>query len=457
MQAVLLELSQRKIAKITLANLPADSNTSAALSSSASPHGYHMHLRVAYLCARVVLGSVEERAVVKQTVGSKKRLRRNMRELAKRGPVRILHETSWEQIEPVLPSFTRAHVARFLEKGQISNLIRDERRAFLTVLAQELSAGGWIAMSRLLVGDVTAAWNYGFRFGGSWFWYQPTVSNRYGDFSPGYCLLAKIIELSCDSPDFDIVDLGLGAEDYKDRFATATRQTLYCEMSASVSRHLQTEVRNRVAAAAQVSPRVESAIRSMIAQAGGLRKHLRESGLWNLSSWMVRRTWSSLFAFDRVLFFEWPAGGQNTERSGHSLHELNSDLIGAAGILYADDLAALGYLMRSAQRLESGKGQGFALSADDGTPVHFCWVTDFEGFEMAELDCTLHSPAKDALMIFDCFTPSSCRGRHFFAKAISALADQLHSQVKAVWIFGLRRTKRHCEGLRKLHLRTNSP
>lgn len=448
-EAVLCHLQERKIAKITLANLPADSLTASVLAGAASRCRYHLHLRKAYLCARVVLGSIEERAVVKQSVRGKKRLRRNIRELTKRGPVHIKHDTNWEEVAPVLPPFIRAHVARFLQTARISNLIRDERRVFLDELAREMSATGWMVMSRLLVGDVTAAWNYGFRFGGSWFWYQPTVKNTYGEFSPGYCLLAKIVEETCDSPDIDIVDLGLGAEDYKERFATASRQTLYCELNRSIFGHLRTVARSRAAEVAKASPGIEDAIRRVISRVAGLRNRLRESGLGELSLWVARRIWNSLFAFESVLFFEWTAGNQNREGASHLLRQLDSDLLGAAGIIYGNDSGALSYLMRSAQRLESGEGQGFVLFADDGKPVHFCWVHDFEGFKMAELDRTLHAPAKDAVMIFDCFTPSSVRGHGFFAKAIAVLGDQLQSQGKAAWIFGAAGNHASLRGIEK--------
>ena len=116
-------------------------------------------------------------------------------------------------------------------------------------------------MSRLLVGEIPAAWNYGFQFAGSWFWYQPTVNSSFEELSPGYCLLAKIVQQACDSPEIDVVDLGLGAEDYKDRFATANRQTLYLVLHQSFLITCERRVRDRAAAVAKASPRIENWIR----------------------------------------------------------------------------------------------------------------------------------------------------------------------------------------------------
>ena len=134
-------------------------------------------------------------------MAGKKRLRRNIRELEKLGRLSVRHDTHWEEIEPILAPFGRAHVARFLATGRISSQVRPERRRFLYELAGELSRSGSVTVSRLLVGETPAAWNYGFQFSGSWFWYQPTVNGIYEEFSPGYCLLAKIVQLACDGAD----------------------------------------------------------------------------------------------------------------------------------------------------------------------------------------------------------------------------------------------------------------
>jgi CelD/BcsL family acetyltransferase involved in cellulose biosynthesis len=448
-QAVLSQLKARDIAKVTLTNLPADSSSTKALSRAASIHRYHWHSREAYLCARVIVSSAEEREAVKHSVAKKKRLRRNMRELEKRGVVRIQHDVSWSQIAPLLQPFSRTHVARFFETGRISNLIRDERRVFLGELAKDLSSSGWIAMSRLLVGEVTAAWNYGFKFAGTWFWYQPTVDFRYAEFSPGYCLLAKIIELACVSPEINVVDLGLGAEEYKERFSTASRRTLYCALNASFLAHLRTVLRNRAVEVARTSPWTEKAIRLTISRIAGLRERFQRTGFWDALAWTIRRVGSSLFALEDVLFFEWPEGGQTPKGSSNSLCRLDSELLGAAGIIYREDPAALRHFVRSAQRLKSEQDQGFALITAEGMPVHFCWVRQAEGFEMAELDRILHVPSDQAVLIFDCFTPVSARGHGFFTEAIAALGDHLRSQGRHPWIFGAAKNQASRRGIEK--------
>jgi CelD/BcsL family acetyltransferase involved in cellulose biosynthesis len=446
-KTVFSELGKRDIRKIILANLPADSLSVKALSRTALNRQYYRHSREGYLCARVVLGGAEERAAVKLTTMSKKRLRRNIRTLGKFGALSVRHSTRWDEIEPILQTFYRAHVARFLMTARISVLTRPERRQFLYELARE---SGWVTLSRLQVGETTAAWNYGFQFAGSWFWYQPTVNSIYEDLSPGYCLLAKIVELACDLPELNVVDLGLGAEDYKDRFATANRQTLYVVLSHSFIDHFRAVARDTAAAVVKRSPAVERSIRGMISLTSGLASRLRKGGPASLASSAFRKARRAILAIDEVRFFEWAAGRTYAkEPRGIELKAFDSVLLGAAAIYYADDPSTLAYLLRSAQRIRADQDRGFVLLNAEGTPLHFLWAKEFEGFNMAELDRVLHAPSADAMMIFDCYTPASVRGRGYFADAIAALADLLRSEDKEPWIFGATTNQPSLRGIEK--------
>jgi len=448
-EAVLRELQIREIDSLVLTNLPVDSCSLPALSAAASNCHYNLYKRSAYHCARVVLGTPEQRAALKVATVSKKRLRRNLRELQKRGRVCFRHDTHWDEIEPRLRPFNRAHVARFLSTGRISNLIRAERRKFLYELAHELSFSSWLTLSSLFVGDVPVAWNYGFQFPGSWFWYQPTVhsGHEYSDFSPGYCLLAQIVEQACDRPEVDVVDLGLGAEEYKERFATAARETLCCVLTRSFTRHLRKVTREWAAASAR-SAGLENMLRIAISSVARGRARLRETGIRGLLTTLGRQLCASVYSHEKVIFFEWAAQEAKRDRKT-KLAPLDPELLGEAAILYADDPASTQFLMRSAQRFRLEPIQGFVLVTAEGTPVHFCWVAEFERFRMAELNRILHAPSPDAVMIFDCFTPNPIRGRGFFGETITALAEQLRAEGKAPWIFSAEANKRSLRGIAK--------
>jgi CelD/BcsL family acetyltransferase involved in cellulose biosynthesis len=268
---VFAELAKMKASAIALANVPEDSATPDALRAAAEKHGLYAHARPAYTCTQVLLGAGEERQKLKLAVGHKKMLQRKLRGLERAGALEYVHLRSWSAIEPVVQDFANAHAARFLATGRVSSLAGGERRHFLEDLARRFSDSGAVTLSVLKVNDQPVAWNYGFQFQGSWFWYQPTFDSRWEAHSPGYCLLARIVMDACDREDINRVDLGLGAEGYKERFGNSTQQTLYITATRSWSRHLREITRYRAANLLRRSPRVESVVRGVLRGIGIVR------------------------------------------------------------------------------------------------------------------------------------------------------------------------------------------
>ncbi len=262
--AVFAELRQRSAALLELANLPADSSTPDALRHAANKHGFHLFIRPAYLCAQVELNSGTARQALKDELTGKKKLRRYLRNMEREGPVTFTHLQSDEQIRAALPEFAEAHVARFQATGRVSSLSTPERRTFLKELSRRFDGTGVVTLSLLKIKERTVAWNFGFQFHKSWFWYQPTFDSRHEDNSPGHCLLSRIVVEACDMDRLDVIDLGLGAEGYKERFGNHTRQTLHVTITASRANHLLQVARYRIASALKRSPKIESAIRRVL-------------------------------------------------------------------------------------------------------------------------------------------------------------------------------------------------
>jgi CelD/BcsL family acetyltransferase involved in cellulose biosynthesis len=262
--AVFAELGKLKPGLVVLASLPENSATLVALQAAGEKNGFHVYMRAAYLCLRVELGSGEQRREIKTALASKKKLRRYLRTMEREGPVTFVHLQSRAQIQAALPEFINAHVARFQSTQRISVLSTPERRSFLQELARRFSGSEVVTLSMLMVGDRAVAWNYGFQFHGNWFWYQPTFDSRYEENSPGQCLLSRIVTEACDMDGVKVVDLGLGAEGYKERFGNSTRQTVDITLTRSWSRHLREIVRYRAASALKRSPKIESAVRRLL-------------------------------------------------------------------------------------------------------------------------------------------------------------------------------------------------
>ncbi len=267
-EAVLAELQHLKVARLVLANLPADSATPAALRAAAKKYDFHVYIRPAYSCPQVELGSPAQRQELKTAVAGKRQLRRCLKALEREGRVTCAYLRSWPQIQAALPGFVDAHVARFQAKQRVSFLSTPERRFLLEELARRLSDNGMMTFSTLMIGDRSVAWSFGFQFHSSWFLYQTTFDTRYEENSPGYCLLGKILIEACDISRFRRVDLGLGAEGYKEWFANGTRQTLYATLTTSRLRHLREIARHRIATEVQRYPKLEAAIRKARSKLG---------------------------------------------------------------------------------------------------------------------------------------------------------------------------------------------
>lgn len=268
--AVLTELRRRGLDRVTLTNVPARSMTVTALRETSEDSGYHMFARTAYICSQVSLRKLGRRPGEDSPIlPGKKMVRRSLSAMGREFPVRLDHARSWHEIEPILSHFADTHVARFQAMGRTSNLAQPERRTFLHELAKLLSERGWAVLTRMMSGDRTLAWNYGFQFQGTWFWYQPTFDSILEKYSPGFCLLTKLVEEAADNATFHTVDLGLGAEEYKERFANQTRETLYVTLRASMAQHVREIVRYRAAEMIKTSPKIEAGLRRI---ATSLRK-----------------------------------------------------------------------------------------------------------------------------------------------------------------------------------------
>ena len=263
-ESLISQLRHLKVPQLMLANLPADSATSQALRFAAYSQEYSLFSRPAFQCAQVILSSPEQKESIRQSMQDRKMLRRHLKAMSKIAPVELRHLRSWEEIAVSLPKFQQAHIARFQSTGRISNLASEERQNFIADLAKLLSRQGWITLTTLNVGDEPVAWNYGFQFAGSWFWYMPAFESALQKYYPGLCLLAKIVEEACERPEINRVDLGLGDERYKDRFATGARRTIDVTISASTVKHFKQIVRYRAASVIKSSPPLENCVRRLL-------------------------------------------------------------------------------------------------------------------------------------------------------------------------------------------------
>ena len=431
--AIFDEIGKLGVQDITLANVPSDSATLRELPGIARSRHFHMYDRAAYDCGLVLLGSSEERKTLLESVKSKDREKRGLKKLTQLGAVRLAHGTI-EQVEPDLASIFSAHISRFLATQRISPFVRRERRAFLTELSHLLSQAGWLKISRLEIDGRPVAWNYGFRFYDSWFWYLPTFETQFEDASPGSCLLRLLVGEACSDPSVKRLDLGLGDEQYKVRFANAVRPTRHVQLSTGTLRHWQTVSRHQLAAGIKRFRGIDRAIRKTRDLSRDLKNRIRATGAVSTGAHMIRRASKYLVSNDEVLLFDAPP----MEPQHHqifSLAPLDWKLLADAAIDYAEDSQTLQYLMRCASRLRSGEASGHVLRSPDSDVLHFLWITQYDGFYLSEIDYQLAPTDANADTIFDCWTPVRHRGHGYYTAAIRLAAEGLQRQQKQVWIF----------------------
>ena len=430
---VLDELRKSGVCDLELANLPSDSSTLRQLPRVARSSGFHLNSRVAYDCGVVHLGSAQERQALLQSVARKDREKRGLKKLAQLGPVRLTHLSS-DQCEGGLDPIISAHVSRFLATERVSPLVRPERRLFLMQLVRQLAQAGWLKISQLELDGQPIAWNFGFRFSDSWFWYLPTFQTEYEHLSPGSCLLRLLVEEGCADQSVGRLDLGLGDEAYKERFANTVRRTYYVQLSQSLVQHSANVGRQLLTEGAHQLPRMEEHLRRTRARACDLGSRIRSTGLTATAGHALRRTINLLASSEEVLLFEAPQIEAPTN-ADVTLEPLGWKQLAEAAINNAEDVQTLTYLMRSAKRLRQAGASGFLLRDQEAQPAHFLWIENCDGFHLAEIDHQLEFSYPGAAMIFDCWTPAANRGRGYYATAICLAAARLQREQKRAWIF----------------------
>ncbi|HLV85631.1 MAG TPA: GNAT family N-acetyltransferase [Candidatus Sulfotelmatobacter sp.] len=416
--AVFRELRKMGVSQLKLTNLPADSPSAATIRQAASENALHSHVRTAYVCAQVVLEQLERRGPNNPVLPRKKMLRRFLNAMGREQPVRLDHCSSNGAVQAALPEFMRAHVARFLVTGRISNMARPERRAFLAELARLLSGSRSILLTRMISGQRVFAWNYGFQFQGTWFWYQPTFDSDLEKYSPGFCLLAKVIEEAAANPSLRIVDLGLGAEDYKERFANRNRKTLYVSLRSSALAHFAEIIRDYTSSFVRKSRGAEEAVRSVLAF---FHRWRRQGWFAGAGAWAP-----GLMLYREVSYYE---SGEPQRSEEFEIRRLQLDDLATAVIEFHDDRATLDYLLMAARRLRLNEAEGMVLVDSAGKPLHFAWIKTFSPSHFHEKD----EGSQQHVMIVDAWTPVSQRRKHYCTQALKLIAADAKRNGQRAW------------------------
>jgi GNAT acetyltransferase-like protein len=319
-------------------------------------------------------------------------------------------------------------------------------------LSKVLSERGWVKLTRLTSGDRTFAWNYGFQFNDTWFWYQPTFDSDLEKYSPGFCLLAKIIEEAAADSSLKTVDLGLGAEEYKDRFCNESRRTLCVTLRASAASHVREIARHCAARVVKSSHWLEAVVRRIASSLHNRTEQVRRRGFLSVLGRLLTRLKELVWFEEEVYFFEWSGAALwsgNDNPGDDEVQPIDANQLAAAALQNADDPETLAYLLRAASRLRKGGARGFARTDAKGRILHLAWVTAFDGFFLAELNAKVDAPLPEGMMLFDCWTPRAMRGHGYYAETVGRIAQIVQAEGKKPWIFSAARNTSSVRGLEK--------
>ncbi len=449
--AALLDQTRRERADaLVLSNVPSASPTCALLPRLARSLGWYVTLRSVSVCPRIAWSGPEAGAAIGRAAVGRQSVRRHTHALEKMGSLRLYHHTGDAEILRRLPEFFRAHVARFLATGRRSPLLEDARRKLLEIAASHYAPQLGLVLSELRLGSVSIAWSLGFRYNGTWLWYIPTFDPRYKRFWPGEVLLARLVSDAISDPTLHCIDLGLGDEFYKSRFANETGHTLEFRLDRNRFRTLGSQIAVRLLGLTPSGDAGQTRRAAAARATMRLLRLVRARGLLTLLWGSLRRTLRYVAMREVVVFAS--ADARAADPMPHApgsprLVALNWGTLAETALQWRCQEESLDYLARAAERLLSQRQLGYVLLADCDVAVHCLWTVQMRGFHVAEVDAVLGSAWRGKTLIIDCWTPANQRGRHWYGQALRLAVQSAGSDPSRVWIFASARNTASLKGI----------
>lgn len=252
------ELKNRGLHELQLNNLPVRSKSIGAL--TAQPI---QDFKVAWLrrgiAPRIDLSKESIPRLTARILGRRKLKAR----LARFGAVELRCLQQMPELAAGLEEFFCAHIARFRTSGRVSPFELSARRDFQVSVAEQISPQHHIRIFELCVGGVAIAWGLVLLFERNWLWYMPTFEMKYARFSPGIVLLDLVV-LEAVREGARVVDLGIGDEPYKQRFANAENFVTGAVVTSSLSRYLQVKWKTAAIEMLARCPALDRAARNLL-------------------------------------------------------------------------------------------------------------------------------------------------------------------------------------------------
>lgn len=244
--------------ELCLNNIPAHSQTVAAIEAVAAHQGYRASIEDQYVCPTLLIRDHEAEV---DALLTKVSVRRKVNALAREGVVSCRHLTSAEEVEPYLDRFFDQHIRRWRQTDTPSLFEDPAKVAFYRLLTRAIGPMGWLLFTVLELDGQPVAFHYGFDYRGTITWYKPAFEVAYADRSPGTVLLSHLIAYARRQGRREL-DFTVGDEAFKRRFTNAVRGTVQIRLFRHASRYAVEVSKQRMTAAVKRAVLVGGSVRS---------------------------------------------------------------------------------------------------------------------------------------------------------------------------------------------------
>jgi CelD/BcsL family acetyltransferase involved in cellulose biosynthesis len=240
LEAVFLKLLQSGISEFVAANILSNSLTAKHLAAIAQKYGYLSVEVGRSISPIVVLKGSSEREQMRRAL-KRKRESGYARALAKRGQVHYRVAPNWPIVEADL--FWKAYVARTVATKRVKVFPFAHFRTLVDSLSGTLAGRGWFSLDTLSLDGRSIAWGIYFSFLGKRLLYQCVFDSCFDRFNPGIILLLNSLNTAINDSSIQAMDLGIGDEQYKFRFANAERYVSRIVLTDDRLRYIKLRVR----------------------------------------------------------------------------------------------------------------------------------------------------------------------------------------------------------------------
>ncbi|RJP53514.1 MAG: GNAT family N-acetyltransferase [Anaerolineaceae bacterium] len=207
-------------------NLPDDSPTLAAFKAEAAQRGWTYHEEVYRPTPRIALNGGFDEYLSRIDKKQRHEIRRKLRRAAESGRVNFTIVPKDADIEPELESFFHL----MIQEPNKALFLKDVMRHQMSHAIRSAHEYGYLWLAFLEVDGVKAAASLNFDYNNKLWGYNSGVSREYMELSPGWVLMAKVIEWCCENGRHEF-DFMRGDEEYKYRFGGVNKYVMRARLT----------------------------------------------------------------------------------------------------------------------------------------------------------------------------------------------------------------------------------